>query len=121
MKNKLVVNKPKKKRENRKKYQKVKKSIEKLSANSDFSRQAAFLGSLYLYYCVSGSKQLAYIVIIVKLRRINQIEKTINKIQKKKQQQNFQRKYFFQKPKNTKKEISNIFKRINYIYTCTCM
>lgn len=83
MKNKLVVNKPKKKRENRKKYQKVKKSTEKLSANSDFSRQAAFLGSLYLYYCVSGSKQLAYIVIIVKLRRINQIEKTINKIQKK--------------------------------------
>lgn len=96
--------------------------MEKLSASSDFSRQAAFLGSLYLYYCVSGSKQLAYIVIIVKLRRINQIEKTINKIQKKKnKQQNFQRKYFFQKPKNTKKEISNIFKRINYIYTCTCM
>lgn len=83
MKNKLVVNKPKKKERKPKKYQKVKKSIEKLSVNSDFSRQAAFLGSLYLYYCVSGSKQLAYIVIIVKLRRINQIEKTINKIQKK--------------------------------------
>lgn len=83
MKNKLVVNKPKIREKTEKKYQKVKKSTEKLSANSDFSRQAAFLGSLYLYYCVSGSKQLAYIVIIVKLRRINQIEKTINKIQKK--------------------------------------
>jgi len=24
-------------------------------------------------------------------------------------------------PKKTEKKISNIFKRINYIYTCTCM
>lgn len=75
-KNKLVVNKPKKKQERKpKKIPKRKKNWVRIQI---FLGQAAFLGSLYLYYCVSGSKQLAYIVIIVKLRRINQIDKTIN-------------------------------------------
>lgn len=104
MKNKLVVNKPKIREKTEKKYQKVKKSTEKLSANSDFSRQVAFLGSLYLYYCVSGSKQLAYIVIIVKLRRINQIEKTINKIQKKNNNKTFNANTFSKNQKIPKKK-----------------
>lgn len=87
-----------------------------------FLGQAAFLGSLYLYYCVSGSKQLAYIVIFVKLRRINQIDNNHKQKTKKQTNKTFNANTFSKNyKKNTKKVISNIFKRINYIYTCTCM